>query len=152
MTAPSGSTSVGATERLSVQADATEPERTLGQLVADASRDLSSIIRSEVALAKAEVTADVKAAGTGAAMFAVAGVLAFLALVLLLIAAAYGLVAAGLSPWLAFLIVAVVLLVIGAVAALLGKSRISKVGPPERTVRTTKETVDTLKQAKPHTR
>lgn len=120
-------------------------ERTLGQLVADASKDLSSIVRSEVALAKAEVKRDVTAAAVGGAMFAVAGVFAFLALILLLIAAAYGLVAAGLSPWLAFLIVAVALLVIGAVCVLLGKSRLGKIGPPERTIRTTKETVAAIK-------
>jgi hypothetical protein len=124
-------------------------ERTLGQLVADASHDLSTIVRSEVALAKAELKADAQAAAIGAAMFAVAGVVAFLALVLLLIAAAYGLVAAGLSPWLAFLLVAAVLLVITAVLVLVGKSRLSKAGPPERTIRTSRETVATLKNAKP---
>ena len=47
-------------------------------------------------------------------MFVAAAVFAFLALILLLIAAAFGLVEAGLVPWLAFLIVAVVLLLIGA--------------------------------------
>ena len=73
-------------------------ERTLGQLVADATHDISSIVRSEVALAKAEMSADAKKAGLGAGMFAVAGILAFLALILLLIAAAYGLVAAGACP------------------------------------------------------
>lgn len=125
-------------------------ERTIGQLVADASQDLSTILRSEVALAKAELQADVKAAAIGGAMFAVAGVVAFLALILLLIAAAYGLVALGLAPWLAFLVVAVVLLVITGVLALVGKSKVSRAGPPERTLRTTKETVATLKGIKPH--
>jgi hypothetical protein len=127
-------------------------ERTIGQLVADASQDLSTILRSEVALAKAELQADVKAAAVGGAMFAVAGVVAFLALILLLIAAAYGLVAAGLAPWLAFLVVAVVLLVITGVLALVGKSQVSRTGPPERTLRTTKETVATLKGIKPRSR
>lgn len=126
------------------------PERTLGQLVADASRDLSSIVRSEIALAKAELTADAVAAGTGAAMFAVAGVVAFVALILLLIAAAFGLVAAGLSPWLAFLIVAVVLLVGSGVLVLAGRSRLRRAGPPKRTIRTAQQTVATLKDASSH--
>jgi hypothetical protein len=121
-------------------------ERTLGQLVADASKDLSTIVRSEVALAKAEVKRDVTAGVAGAAMFVVAGVFAFLALILLLIAAAYGLVAAGLSPWLAFLIVAGVLLLVGGLLVLLGKARLGKIKPPERTIRTTKDTVAALKQ------
>ena len=92
-------------------------ERTLGQLVADATRDLSSIMRSEIALAKAEIGADAKRAGAGAGLFAAAGLFAFLALILLLIAAAYGLVAAGLDPWLAFLIVAGTLLVLAVIMA-----------------------------------
>ncbi len=121
-------------------------ERTLGQLVSDASKDLSSIVRSEVALAKAEVKRDVTAAAVGAAMFVVAGVFAFLALILLLIAAAYGLVAAGLSPWLAFLIVGGALLLVGVLLVLFGKWRLGKIKPPERTIRTTKETVAALKQ------
>jgi hypothetical protein len=123
-------------------------ERTLGQLVADASRDLSTIVRSEVALAKAELKKDVAAGVTGAALFLVAGVLAFLALILLLIAAAYGLVAAGLDAWLAFLIVAAALLLVCGVLALVGRSRLSKIGPPERTVRTSKHTIDALKSVR----
>jgi hypothetical protein len=123
-------------------------ERTLGQLVADASKDLSAIVRSEVALAKVELKRDVVAGVAGAAMFVVAGVFAFLALILLLIAAAYGLVAAGLSAWLAFLIVAAALLLIGVLLVLVGKRRLGKIGPPERTIKTSKETVATLKRAR----
>jgi Putative Actinobacterial Holin-X, holin superfamily III len=121
-------------------------ERTLGQLVADASKDLSTIVRSEIALAKAELKRDAQAGVVGAAMFVVAGLFAFLALILLLIAAAYGLVAAGLSPWLAFLIVGGALLLIGVLLGLIGKSRLGKIKPPERTIRTSKETVAALKQ------
>jgi hypothetical protein len=124
-------------------------ERTLGQLVADASRDLSTILKSEVALAKAELKSDVKAGATGVALFLVAGVLAFLALILLLIAAAFGLVAAGLDAWLAFLIVAGALLLVTLVLALVGKARLSRVKPPERTTRTSKETVARLKAIRP---
>jgi hypothetical protein len=123
-------------------------ERTLGQLVADATQDISSIVRSEMALAKAEIGADAKKAGAGAGMFVVAAVFAFLALILLLIAAAYGLVAAGLAPWLAFLIVAGVLLLVGLIVALLGKVSVGKVkGKPERTIKNAQETVAALRSA-----
>jgi uncharacterized membrane protein len=121
-------------------------ERTLGQLVADATHDISSIMRSEIALAKAEIGADAKKAGAGAAMFAVAGIFAFLALILLLIAAAYGLVAAGLAPWLAFLIVAVVLLIVGGILAFAARSAVTKInGKPERTIKSTQDTIAALK-------
>jgi len=117
-------------------------ERTLGQLVADATHDISSIMRSELALAKAEIRADAKKAGLGAGMFAAAGTLVFLALILLLISAAYGLVAAGLAPWAAFLIVAGVLLVIGVILVLAGKRSIDSLqGKPERAIKSTPDTI-----------
>jgi membrane protein implicated in regulation of membrane protease activity len=122
-----------------------QPERTLGGLFADASRDFSALIRSEIELAKAEVRRDVKNGATGGAMFGAAAFLGLLAVVLLSIAAAYGLVAAGLHPGWAFLIVAVVFLVVAAVLALVGKRAVAKVGPPERTIRTSKETAAYLK-------
>ena len=124
----------------------TTPERTLGQLVADATNDMSSIARSEIDIAKAEITADAKQAGKGAGMFAGAGVMGFLGLVLLLFAVVYGLVAAGLSVWLSFLIVAVVLFVVAGMLALVGKKAVSKVqGKPERTIVTTQETIAAIK-------
>jgi hypothetical protein len=120
-------------------------ERTLGQLVAQASDDLSGIVRAEIALAKAELRGDVKNAALGGGLFGAAGYLGLLASILLVIAAAYGLVAAGLAPWLAFLIVAVVLLLIAGVLALVGKSRLSKLGPPERTIRSAQATIAAVK-------
>jgi hypothetical protein len=124
----------------------TTPERTLGQLVADATNDMSSIARSEIALAKAEITADAKQAGKGAGMFAGAGVMGFLGVVLLLFGVVYGLVAAGLPVWLSFLIVAVVLFVVAGILALVGKKAVNKVqGKPERTIVTTQETIAAIK-------
>jgi hypothetical protein len=120
-------------------------ERTLGQLVAQASDDLSGIVRAEIALAKAELRVDAKNAAVGGGMFGAAGYLGVLASILIVIAAAYGLVAAGLAPWLAFLIVAVVLLLLAGILALVGRSRIRKLGPPERTIRSAKGTIAAVK-------
>ena len=120
-------------------------ERTLGQLVAQASDDLSGIVRAEIALAKAELRTDVKNAAVGGGMFGAAGYLGLLATVTLVIAAAYGLVAAGLAPWLAFLIVTVALLLIAGVLALIGRSRVRKLAPPERTIRNAQATIAAIK-------
>src|SRR4051794_34289420 len=109
-----------------------QEERTLGQLVAQASDDLSGIVRAEIALAKAELRVDAKNAAAGGGMFGAAGYLVLLATVLLCIAAAYGLVAAGLAPWLAFLIVAVVLVLLAALLSLIGRARLRKLQPPPR--------------------
>jgi hypothetical protein len=120
-------------------------EETLGGLFAAASRDLSRLVRSEIELAKVEIRQDLKNGAAGGAMFAVAGVFGFLALILLLIAGAYGLVAAGVPRALAFVIVAVVLLVVAGILMFVGKRAVGKVGPPERTIRTSKETAAFLK-------
>jgi Putative Actinobacterial Holin-X, holin superfamily III len=127
------------------QRPAGPPEETLGALFAAASKDLSALVRDEIALAKAEIRLDVKNGATGGAMFGAAAFLGVLALILLSIAAAYGLVALGLHPGWAFLIVAGVYLLVAAVLGLVGKRAVSKVGPPERTIRTSKETAAFLK-------
>ena len=122
-----------------------QPEQTLGALFADASRDLSTLVHDEIELAKAEIRRDVKNGVTGGAMFGAAGFVVVLAVILLSIAAAYGLVAAGLHPGWAFLIVAGVYLLGAAACAVMGKRTIAKVGPPQRTIRTSKETAAFLK-------
>ena len=120
-------------------------ERSLGQLVAQASDDLSSIVRAEIALAKAELRGDVKNAALGGGLFGAAGYLGGLASVTGVITVAYALVAAGLRPWLAFLIVTVALLLVAGILALVGRSRLKRLGPPERTIRTTKEAIAAVK-------
>jgi hypothetical protein len=120
-------------------------EPTVGQLVANASKDLSDLVRSEVELAKTELKKTAVAAGTGAGLFAAAAFLALLAVILLCIAAAYGLTAAGLHPAIAFLIVAGAFLVIGAVMVLIGIRALKKAKAPERTIKTAQESVEVLK-------
>lgn len=122
-----------------------EPERTLGQLVAETTQDVKTIVQDEIALAKIEVKADAQRAGKGAGMFAGAAVLGLFGLVLLLFAIVYVLVALGLKTWLAFLIVAVVLFVVAGILALIGKKAISQLKGPQRTIRSTKATIAAVK-------
>ena len=126
-------------------APGTQPEETLGMLFANASRDLSTLVHSEIELAKAEIRVDVKNAAKGGAMFGAAGFLGLLSLVLLSITIALFIAWLGLDAWLAFLIVTVFYLLVAGVRALVGKKAVSKVGPPERTMRTSKDTVAFLK-------
>lgn len=122
------------------------PERTVGQLVVDATHDLSSIVRGEIALAKTEIKADALKAGMGGGLLAAAGLLSLYALGLLLFAAAYALVAAGLPTWLGFLIIGAFLLVVAGVLGLLAKRALSKIqGKPERTIRNAQDTIAVLK-------
>jgi hypothetical protein len=122
-----------------------EGEPTIGQLVANASKDVSSLIRDEIQLAQVELKASAKAAGTGGGLFGGAAFLGLLAIILLSIAAAYGLTALGLHPALAFVIVAVVYLLVAAVLALVGRRQLGKAKGPRRTIETSKKSVETLK-------
>jgi len=115
-------------------------ERTLGQLVSDASRDVSELVRYEIALAKAEVQRDIKRGVAAGGLFGAAALLAVYATIALMIAAGLGL-AEVMPGWLAFLIVAAGLLLIGGVCVIVGRSQIGRIKPPERTIRSTKETI-----------
>lgn len=123
----------------------TPTEETLGTLIATASRDLSALVRSEIELAKAELQQQVKNGAAGGAMFGAAAFLGVLAVILISIALAQGLIRAGVVAWLAYLIVAVFYLLIAGILIFVGKKTIAKVGPPERTIRTSKETAAFLK-------
>ena len=115
-------------------------ERTLGQLVSDASRDVSELVRYEIALAKAEVQRDIKRGVAAGGLFGAAALLAVYATIALMIAAGLGL-AEVMPGWLAFLVVAAGLLLIAGVCVIIGRSQIGRIKPPERTIRSTKETI-----------
>ena len=116
-------------------------DKSLGELVATATKDLSVLVKQEVALAKSEIKKEVTAAGKGAGLFGGAGVTGLFALIFLSIAAAYGLHGLGLPLGWGFFVVGLVYLIAAAVLGLSGKKQISKVGPPERTIETVKDDV-----------
>jgi len=125
-------------------------EPSLGTLVSSATKDLSALVRSEVELAKLELKNEAKHAIAGSGLFGAAAFLGLFAAILLTIAAAYGLTALGIPNGFAFLIVAAVFLVVAGFLALIGKRQVTKIGAPERTIRTTKDSVTALKgSAKP---
>lgn len=91
-----------------VRSEVPEPAddgQSLGDLVALAAKDVSQLIRYEIDLAKTELKGDVRRIGLAGALGGVAAFVACLVLVLLSIALAFGLVALGIYPWAAFLIV-----------------------------------------------
>lgn len=132
---------------MSHQDDLRENERTIGQLVADATHDISGIVRSEIALAKAEVSSGAKVMGKGAGLLAGAGVLAVFGLIYLFHTLAR-VIAIWLPVWAGYLIVTVVLFVVAAVLALLGKKSLSAAQPkPERAMAQAQLTVAAVKDA-----
>ena len=116
----------------------TAPERSLGELVQTATRDLSLLVSQEIALAKVEIKREVTAAGKGAGLFGGAGLTGLLALLFLSIALAFA-IGRPTTLGVGFLIVGLLYLVMAAVLALVGKKQISQVGAPERTIATLKD-------------
>lgn len=122
-------------------------ERTLGQLVADATADMSTIVRSEIALAKAEISAEAKTAGTGAGMLAGAAFVGLLGLIFLFHTVA-NVIDIWLPLWAGYLITTGLLFALAALLGLIGKNQVSKVKPkPERAIKNAQETIDALKSA-----
>ena len=148
MTAPQS----GATRNASAPSPAPAAEsdnqsqsQSIGQLLGEVSKDLSTLMRQEVELAKAEIKTEVAKAGKGAGMLGGAGFAGYMLVLFLSIAAWWGLANVMDESW-AALIVAAVWGLIAAVLAVLGRSTLKKVNPtPERTIATSKEIPDALK-------
>ena len=120
-------------------------ERTIGQLVADATHDVSTIMRNEIAMAKAEIASDAKAAGRGAAMFGAAAFVGLLGLIFLFHTIAY-VIAIWLPVWAGYLITTGLLFVVAGILALVGRSSMKRMkGKPERTIKNAQATITTLK-------
>lgn len=119
---------------------------TIGRLVADASRDISSLIQNEIALAKSELKVSVKNGGAGAGLFGVAAFLGLLAIIMLSVAFAYFLSMTGLHLAWCFLIVFGAYVLIAALLAFLGVRKVKKVRAPERAIRQAKESGQLLKR------
>jgi uncharacterized membrane protein YqjE len=123
------------------------PEPSIGELVAEASQSLSTLVHNEIELAKLELKASVRNVGTGAVLFGAAAVVLAFSLTFGFLALAEGLVAAGLWRWVAYLVVFALQLAVVGGCVYLGVKKVKRVRAPERTIETSKETVAYLKAA-----
>ncbi|MDJ0340406.1 phage holin family protein [Streptomyces sp. H10-C2] len=126
--------------------------RSLGQLVASATAEMSALVHDEIALAKAEIRQDVKRVGLGSGAIAGAAGLAFFALPMFSMAAAYGVHALGLGLGWSFLIVGGAYVVIAMVLGLFARAKFKKVKKPVRSIASAKQTAAVLQSVKPHPR
>jgi Putative Actinobacterial Holin-X, holin superfamily III len=118
----------------------------VGELIGEVTRDLSTLMRQELDLAKAEVKQEASKAAKAGGMLGAAGFAGYMVLLFASIAAWQGLAEIMPSGW-AALIVAVVWAVIGAVLFAVGRKRMAEVNPkPERTVETVAEVPGALKE------
>jgi hypothetical protein len=126
---------------------AVSEDPTIGKLVVDASRDVSSLIQSEIALAKSELRVSVKAGGISIAMFATAAFLGLLSVIMLSVAIAYFIHMTGLDLAWCFLIVFAAYVLVAAVLGFVGVRKIKQVKAPERAIEQAKETRTLLKRS-----
>lgn len=117
----------------------------LGELVGNVTRDLSTLMSQELALAKAEAKAEVSKAGKAAGALGAAGFAGYMAVLFLSICLWWALGNLIGNGWSA-LVVAVLWGIAGAVLYVTGRKKLQEVDlTPERTVDTLKNVPDALK-------
>lgn len=119
-------------------------DASVGQLVSNASSQISSLVRSEIELAKAEIAGEAKKGAVGGGFFAVAGVIGLYSSFFFFFFLGW-LLDEWMPTWAAFLIVFVLMLVITGIAALLGLKKVKSIRKPEKTI----ESVQSLKSVMP---
>jgi uncharacterized membrane protein YqjE len=124
-------------------------EPSIGTLAKSAMTDVSTLIRSEIELAKAEIGTSVKRGGVSAGAFAAAGVLAAFAAIFFFVTLAEFLTWLGLERWVSYLIVFALLLLLAGIAGLIGWRMVKKIEKPERTLETLHDLPDVLRREAP---
>ena len=121
-------------------------DRPIGEIAQDLTRDLSLLVRQEVALAKAELAQKARTAAPGLGMIGGAGVVGLMAAGALT-AFAVLVLATFMPAWLSALIVGAVLAAVAYVLVERGKERVEQAGAPipEQTIETVKEDLEWAK-------
>jgi len=124
-----------------------DTDPTLGKLVMDAQRDISSLVSKEIQLAKSELKISVKHGGVGIGLFAGAAFIALLAIIMLSVAFAYFLNwnGEGLDLHWAFTVVFVVYVLVAALLAYIGLRQVKQVKAPERAIEQGRQIPQALK-------
>jgi hypothetical protein len=125
-------------------AHAKAESNSLGDLLGDVTRDLSTLMRQELELAKAEAKQSATRAGKGGGMLAGAGVAGHFVLLFLSIALWYALGELMGLGWSA-VVVALIWGIIAAVLASIGKKELKAIKGMPQTVETVQEIPPTLK-------
>lgn len=124
-----------------------DTDPTLGKLVMDAQRDISTLISQEIALAKSEIKVSVRHGGLGIGLFAGAAFLGLLAVIMLSVAIAYFIHwnGSGLDLHWAFLIVFGLYVLLAALLAFVGIKQVKQVKAPKRAIEQGKQIPSALK-------
>ena len=107
-----------------------QPQPSLKALVAKTVADAQRLAKAQAALLQTEISATGNRIGKGGALGIVTGIMAFFATMFLLLTLAFVLVALGLPIWAGMLIVAVLLIIVGAITGFLAKREFEEAKPP----------------------
>jgi uncharacterized membrane protein YqjE len=118
-------------------------EQSIGNLVKEATAHVSTLVRAEVELARAEVTAEVKKGLQGSIFFIVALVIVLFSLFFLFFTIAE-VIAIWLPEWAGFAITFGIMILAAGLFGLLGYLRVRKIRKPERTISSLKESAQVL--------
>jgi hypothetical protein len=126
---------------------ALDGHHSVGELVSRASEQLSTLVRQELQLAKAELTEKGKQAGRGGGLLGAAGAVAYVGF-MVLAAAAVAALSLALPVWASALIVCGVLFLIAGALAAAGRSRLGRAAPPvpEQTLDSVRADVAEIKE------
>ncbi len=126
-----------------VELDPSTPEppspESLGTIITGIVQDLQEVVRGEVQLAKTEIKEDVSSLGKSVAAIAAGAFLALVGFMFVMLGVTY-LLNKAMQMWIAAGLVGVVLLIIGIIAAMVGKNQMSAANlKPEKTIDSLKE-------------
>ena len=127
--------------------DARGRERPIGDLLSDLASQVSTLVRREIELARTEIASSLMQVGRGAGLTGLGGVLIHAGLLALLAAGMLGLVQAGIDPWLAALIVGLLVIGVGIVITSIGLKQVQTTDmAPRQTVASIRRDVEYVKE------
>ena len=133
--------------------DSPPSEASVGELVSRASEQLTTLVRDEMRLAQTELAQKGRRSAVGFGLFGGAGAVGWFGVGALVAAAILGL-SLVVAPWLAAVIVGVVLLLIASVLAMIGKREVSQATPvlPQESMQNVRRDVEAVKEGLHHDR
>jgi ABC-type multidrug transport system fused ATPase/permease subunit len=126
-----------------------DTDPTIGRLVSDATRDISTLVNKEIQLAKTELKVSLRSGGVGIGLFAAAAFFAVMSLIMLSVAIAYLINwnGEGLALQWAFLIVFGFYLLLAALLVFIGIRKVKKVRGPQKAIAQAQETKQILSRS-----
>ncbi len=122
-------------------------DRSIGELFADLTRDMTTLVRQEVALATTEMSQKASRVGRDIGFLAIGGAVAYAGFLALVAALIIGLGQLGVPWWLSALLVGLVLAAAGYFLIQRGLDALKRVNlAPRQTIETIKEDVEWAKQ------